>query len=288
MNTDPNRDTSSSEAVIWNGPGPLGVPAAFDSMVGVAAPLLAGFGLALLGVVGQAPTSFRWPGATMTMLLTACILFVAAMQFGFRGRARLYNRADIEAWGQLKPAPASETATLDNERFRAQVQANDLARWRRWYRASQLTYNSGITLIAVSAALVLVPPSAASTGETAWRWIGAGIGILAALAELTWILAEELGARRRARTSRRKPEASPPSAVTSHNPVPESQSRASTQTASRPEVFTPMTSEIEPNLPDAPGGERAMAPLLALCPHQVAVQECPRCNPPRNDDAEDD
>jgi hypothetical protein len=192
-------DATNPSEPTWSGPGDFGQPAAFDAKIGVATPLLAGFSLALLGVVGQASKSFRWPGLTMTVLLSVCVLLVACVQFGFRGRALLYSKADVDAWGRLTDLTKVEEAAL-----RAQVQAADMAAWRVWHRRTQLTYNFGIVLLALGLAFTLAPPTTYDGGallgeEVAWRWIGYTIGLVAAASELIWVLADEMRGRQQQR-----------------------------------------------------------------------------------------
>ncbi|WP_431896745.1 hypothetical protein [Micromonospora haikouensis] len=187
-------DGEPEEEPVWTGPGDFGQPAAYEAKTGVAAPLLAGFSLALLGVVGQAPTSFRWPGATLTALVLVCAVLVMCVQFGFRGRAVLYSKADVEAWGRLATS-LDATAEL---RLRAAVQRGDMRRWRRWHRRTQLTYNAGIALLFVAIALALAPPETYGSNtpvtgsEAVWRWAGTCVACCVSLAELSWTLHDEI------------------------------------------------------------------------------------------------
>jgi hypothetical protein len=187
-----------ADPVVWAGPGDFGQPAAFDAKTGVAAPLLAGFSMALLGVVAQAPTSFRWPGAALLVLAVVVMVLVACVQFGFRGRAVLYTKADVESWGRL-----SHLTAADDERLRAAVQVRDMAQWRVWHRRSRVAYNFGIAVLGVGIALVLAPPgqyvagAPLPSGEAAWRWAGFSLALLGAGLEVFWIAADELRDRAR-------------------------------------------------------------------------------------------
>ena len=64
-------------------PEHYGDPAALDALSSVAAPLLAGGTLALLGVVVQQPSSLRWPGLALLLLVVAAVMLVTAVQCGF-------------------------------------------------------------------------------------------------------------------------------------------------------------------------------------------------------------
>lgn len=199
----PTGHAAPAGPVIWAGPGDFGQPAAFDAATGIAAPLMAGFSLALLGVIAQAPSSFRWPGATLTVLAIVIMTLVTCVQFGFRGRAVLYSKADIESWGRL--------STLDgqaDERLRARVQKRDMAEWRRWHRRSRLTYDVGIVVLIIGVALALAPPTRyvpdhpLPVAEAVWRWIGFGLALTGAVLEVSWIGADELREHSRRRLVR--------------------------------------------------------------------------------------
>src|SRR6476646_11116124 len=126
----PNSLTSAShanEAIqqrVWKMPYPYGASAAIESMSGIAAALLAGFSVTLLGVVAQAPTSFRWPGAALIGLLVTAILLIACVQVGFRARKYIYSRADFEQWC---PQPVENQQEEDDLR---DMQAADYAKWK--------------------------------------------------------------------------------------------------------------------------------------------------------------
>lgn len=128
----------------------------------------------------------------MLAMVVACVAFVACVQFGFHGRAVLYSKQDVTAWGRL-----SDLDPDIDERARAQVQQADMKTWALWYRRCQRTYNAGIVLLAVGVALIMAPPAFYSVGtplsgaEAGWRWAGFGAATLAALAELTVILRDE-------------------------------------------------------------------------------------------------
>src|SRR6201997_3110896 len=63
---------------LWRAEPLLNKPA-IEGRAGIAAPVLAGFSLALVGVIAQDPTHFRWPGATLAALMIPifCLLYVA-------------------------------------------------------------------------------------------------------------------------------------------------------------------------------------------------------------------
>jgi hypothetical protein len=173
-----------SQLPPWQFPIPFGRGAATDTMTGVAAPLLGGFSLALLGVVAQSPESFRLPGASMLTLTATVILMVGCVQLGFRARSYVYSAADVADWW-----PEPRSAVVD-QALRHQ-QAGHFAQWLVWIDRARLAYNTSIVTLALGVALVLVPPDAydhvpLSATETATRWAASTLATAGGLAEFGW------------------------------------------------------------------------------------------------------
>jgi hypothetical protein len=177
------------ETPIWKGPGEFGAPAAFATKTGVAAPLLAGFSITLIGVIGQAPSVFKWPAATMLLLVVDAALMIACIQFGFRGQLLLYSRNDVEQWLPLTQEPYD----VQLNRISAMQRLDNLA-WRSWYSRSRFAYNLGILFLGASICLALAPPNEyvlgtpLTTTEHWLRWSASAAAALATLAEFGWIL----------------------------------------------------------------------------------------------------
>ncbi|BAL89869.1 hypothetical protein AMIS_46490 [Actinoplanes missouriensis 431] len=160
----------------WRKPTPLSYGQALESASMVAAPLLAGFSIAFLGVVGADADKFRWPGQAMLLLLCASICLVAAIQCGFHARQFLYSPADVDDWW-----PAEDLTVAGRAQRLRDEQNAAFTVWQRWAGYSRNCYNGGIVLFACAAALVIAPPEDA--GGAAFRWIGTGVALAAALAE---------------------------------------------------------------------------------------------------------
>ena len=172
----------------WQFPVPFGRGAATDTMTGVAAPLLAGFSLALLGVVAQAPGSFRLPGAALFTLTATTILMVGCVQLGFRARSYLYSAADISSWWP-EPRPPIVTEALQRQ------QAGHFALWLRWSNRARVAYNAAIIMLACGVALVLAPPDSydpsgvpLSVPESSVRWAACVLAAAAGIGELGWAM----------------------------------------------------------------------------------------------------
>ncbi|MGO9761031.1 MAG: hypothetical protein ACLP1Q_07215 [Solirubrobacteraceae bacterium] len=182
---------SSGPPIVWGSPGEFGQPAASDTRTGIATPLLAGFSIALLAAISQAPDSFRWPGATIFVLLMAIGLFVLSLQLGFRSRGKLYSRAEALSWGRINQHPPE-----DDERTRAAIQNHHLKGWRRAQRSVGLAYNGGLAALAVGLSLSAAPPQSypsgpLSAGEQLWRWSAFSLGLLLTVLQVAWILRDE-------------------------------------------------------------------------------------------------
>jgi len=185
----------------WASPGEFGEPAATDARTGVATPLLAGFSIALLAGITQSPTSFRWPGPAIFVLVLTVGLFVISLQVGFRSRGKLYSRDDALSWGRINDLPADEA-----EAFKAKVQRHHIEVWRQAQRTVRLSYNAGISTLGIAVSLVAAPPTANGTttvpmAEQSWRWLAFAMGLLLTGLEIGWIARDEVIYRRLLRTA---------------------------------------------------------------------------------------
>ena len=178
----------------WQSPVPFGRGAATDTMTGIAAPLLAGFSLALLGVVAQAPSSFLLPGPALFTLTATTILMVGCVQLGFRARSYLYSAADISSWWP-EPRPSIVTEALQRQ------QAGHFAQWLLWSNRARVAYNASIITLALGVALVLAPPGSYDAGrilvsvpESNIRWAGCALAAAAGVGELGWAIRDRVRA----------------------------------------------------------------------------------------------
>ncbi len=158
-------------------------------MAGIAAPLLAGFSLTLVGVIASSPGSFRWPGTDILMLVIPAVLLVACVQFGFQARSYLYSAADIVAW---RPDFPYENALKDQ-------QARHFKLWQKWERRAGGAYDLAICALAVGVALTVAPPRYGAA-EAGLRWSASLLALVAGAAEAAWIASGQ----RRVRQGRRR------------------------------------------------------------------------------------
>ncbi|MGW4897689.1 hypothetical protein ACWEQL_36400 [Kitasatospora sp. NPDC004240] len=188
----------------WERPRPLGYSAAVQTMAGTAAPLLAGFSIALIGVVAQAPEAIRWPGTSLLSLITAVTLLVACVQFGFRARTYLYSKAELEEW-----EPTDDSAEI---RFLRTKQQEHYRYWEHWSDLANWCYDLGVVALAAAIAVTVAPPAKygndpVTSLEENIRWAGFALAAAAGGAEATWIAWAELRRRRRASAARNRLEA---------------------------------------------------------------------------------
>lgn len=161
----------------WKAPAPPGQGAAIDTMTGVAAPLLAGFSLTLIGVICQDPSHIRWPGTTLVALVIAISLFIACVQFGFHARARLYTSADIKDWRPDFYAKHAEVL--------ANQQRLHWKEWEDWAGRASVTYNLAICVLTFGVALIVAPRD--GYREATLRWTASALLLAAGVGEMAWI-----------------------------------------------------------------------------------------------------
>jgi hypothetical protein len=134
----------------------------FDAMSGVAAPLLAGFSIAFIGLVIGSAAAFRWPGWTLLPLTMSALLLVTCVQGGFWIR---HYRPDVSVDEQHEWTLA-------------------LPAFKRWLHLTRWTYNAGIALLLLGLALALYPRG--TDVQAGLRRLASGLALAAATAEVVW------------------------------------------------------------------------------------------------------
>jgi hypothetical protein len=126
-----------------------------EGTTGIAAPVLAGFSLALIGVIAQDPTHFRWPGATLAALTIPIFCLLYAVRVGARARGI-----------------AGET-NYDKKVYEILS--------RRTVRM----YGIGICSLWACIAMTVAPPLSGER-EVAFRWAAFALAIAASAVEAVW------------------------------------------------------------------------------------------------------
>lgn len=166
---------AAAQPVDWWRPVLVGHPAAMDSMSGVAAPLLAGFSITLIGVVAQAPTNFALPGLAMLTLAIAAVFFVICVQCGFWARQYLASPADLQAW-QFPSTSAQKVA-----------QAEFCRAYEAWRDRTSKSYKVAILILTLGLAFTLVPLGSEGVVNYVARWLAVAIVAVAFVFEYCWI-----------------------------------------------------------------------------------------------------
>jgi hypothetical protein len=162
----------------WQVVYPLGTTDAMRSLGTVAAPLLAGFGLATVGLLvtaERAPLLADWAVAAFAAGST---LMVFCVQLTCTGLLYATPPAERTSWLQGRP---EARAALD-------VQRKDLWLSSSYFRRAAWAYDLALTahLIGLTALLV---PRRAEPG----RWIGVAVVLVALVMEITWIVTAHRG-----------------------------------------------------------------------------------------------
>jgi hypothetical protein len=132
-------------------PTPYGAPAAVEGMGGIVAPLLAGFSLALLGLVIQAEDDLRWPNLALLLLSVAIVLLVLVVQFAFRARQYAATPSQAKDWW-----PDFDHNPERQQRVYEELSVY-LACHRWWTTRARALYNTAIGVLLLGLAVVLVP-----------------------------------------------------------------------------------------------------------------------------------
>lgn len=157
-----------------------------DKLGTIAAPLLAGFALTLIGVLvgADAAKTVRWPDYVLAALTVAAIAFLFAVQCTITAMQFTLTRDEH----------AARTPGLAPE-HREVAYADAMATFRQWSERARLALAGGVALLLLGLVGVLLPPG--PLGEISAGRIVALVAAVAALAyELWWLSREEIVTRR--------------------------------------------------------------------------------------------
>lgn len=157
-----------------------GEGAATEFMTGIAAPLLAGAAVAIIGVVVQQPSSLRWPGVTLLLLVLAASSLVAAVQFGFLARRHTATPDQVAAWW---PALTQQARA---RRVRRDLE-DDAPLFAWWADFARWAYGLGIVVLWIGLGVAITPD--AGNEQPTWRWLATAVAWVVALLEVAWFVA---------------------------------------------------------------------------------------------------
>lgn len=144
---------SSKDALLTKYPGPHGYPAALDGIGSTAAPLLAGFAFALIGLTIDKSDALWSSDLSLLLLVCAGLLLVQAVQFTFIARRFYVSPADYLASRELAELDDFSKTELE------QMQEGWLKSYGDWLPWVTRAYNLGTIVFLVAIASVLVPAS---------------------------------------------------------------------------------------------------------------------------------
>jgi hypothetical protein len=96
---------------VWERPAYYGHPAAIDAMGTVAAPFLAGIGIALAVLVISNEGHFGWAGESLFALVAATVALIACVECSF-GLIRRVGRERVAFYGRACRSTEATSLTL--------------------------------------------------------------------------------------------------------------------------------------------------------------------------------
>jgi hypothetical protein len=152
-----------------------------DKLGTIAAPLLGGFSLTLLGVVAgtNAGSTMRWPGWAMAALTAATSFLLVTVQFTIVARQFLITPEE-----QKQRAPEANDETLGRS-YAAMIED-----YRKWAIRARIAFDLGLTTLLLGLAGVLLPGGDLSKFTTA-HWCALVIVAIAFVGEIYWVLQAE-------------------------------------------------------------------------------------------------
>ena len=146
----------------------------------IAAPLLAGFAFAAIGLVLQVQSSLRWPDQALVLLVLAFSLLLFSVQASFHARRHYVPPSELMSYLSL----------ASNERRRRQLRGeylSGLGSYERWEVLAMRSYNVAIVMLLMATAVLLVPRGQVG----AWRLVACIGALAAAVAEVAWMVRSE-------------------------------------------------------------------------------------------------
>ena len=180
----------------WERPAFYGRPAAIDAMGTIAAPFLAGIGIALAVLVISNEADFGAASEALLALVAATTLLVACVECAFVARQYVVTPGELEEW---RPDPTEDKRIELLE----QEQKNALEKFERWSNLARWAYNFGILAFGAGVVFLLVPANGLATAPDLRRWTF-GLACVAVGAEagsVVWSFGRGVWLKRKAKPS---------------------------------------------------------------------------------------
>ena len=166
---------------------PYGSPEALENLGTSAAPLLAGFAFALVGLLLDKGSSLWEPDIALLLLVLAGVLLIGAVEFAFNARRFQVPPGDYVAFREIAVEDGFPKAEL--QKLQVSWRAYH-AKWAAWARR---TYNAAIVVLFFAMAFVLVPHSGPAHMAPV-RAAAVAIPAFGGLVELGWWILSVRGA----------------------------------------------------------------------------------------------
>ncbi len=157
----------------WDRPSYYGRPSAIDAMGTIAAPFLAGIGIALAVLVISNEKNFGAANEALFSLVAATTFLVACVECAFVARQFVVRPVELVEW---RPDPHEEDRVLLLEA----EQRNAHKKFEKWANRARWAYNVGIIAFGAGVVLLLIPADGLHAAH-GWR-LGAFVLACTALA----------------------------------------------------------------------------------------------------------
>jgi len=127
-----------------------GYAGAIDSMGTIAAPFLAGIGIALAVLVISNEQDFPCVAPALIGLVIATAAFIACLEFAFFAREHVVTPSDLEEW-------APGLGGSERAEWLGSEQRTAIGKFRRWANRARWACNVGIVAFGAGVACVLLP-----------------------------------------------------------------------------------------------------------------------------------
>jgi hypothetical protein len=173
---------------FWRVPPLYGSSSTVDAAGMIAAPLLAGFGVTLIGLVvsvNPEASSIRWPDLALALLVGSVLALLGSLQCAVWARQYVVTPSQIIEWyPELKTK--GEFAEFRVARIREE-QWRYVSLFKRWVERMRIAYHTGILLLLLAIGVTLVPREWSS-----WRLVALILCALGLAIEATWITGQRL------------------------------------------------------------------------------------------------
>jgi hypothetical protein len=164
----------------WERPGYYGRPSAIDAMGTIAAPFLAGIGIALAVLVISNEKHFGAANEALFALVAATGFLVACVECAFAARQYVVRPSELEEW-RPDPDEPKRVELLEAE------QKNALTKFELWSNRARWAYNVGIVAFGAGVVFLLVPEGG-THDLLGWRLATFILACIALFAELVSVL----------------------------------------------------------------------------------------------------